>query len=187
MKLRYKFFFRYFVRGMIWLGVIIGVFLIFKRYFVIDFEEFLNSITDQPVIVFMVFFISEVIVGIIPPEVFMIWSLKMPLKGYLSYILLLSVLSFTAGLIAFWIGNYFHNTRFYDYVEEKLFGRYAVFLRKFGGFIILVAAMTPLPYSGICMLVGSAKYPFKRFILVSLTRFLRFGLYAYVIWHANLI
>jgi len=85
------------------------------------------------------------------------------------------------------VGSWFHRTRFYFFIHEKFLFRYERFLRKYGGFLVIVAAATPLPFSGICMLVGAVQYNFGRFLMFAATRFLRFGLYAYVIWQANAI
>jgi membrane protein YqaA with SNARE-associated domain len=60
-------------------------------------------------------------------------------------------------------------------------------LQKYGVFLILVAAITPLPWSAISMLVGSLHYPSKKYLLWALARFIRFAVYAAIIWEANIV
>ena len=62
---------------------------------------------------------------------------------------------------------------------------YEEFFRRFGGFLIFVAAVTPLPYSAVCLLVGSVNFKFRNFLLISSTRFLRFAVYSYILWEAG--
>ena len=102
-------------------------------------------------------------------------------------IILLSTISYGAGLIGYFIGKTFYDTRIYEFLQDRLLGKYETFLRKFGGFLIIVAALTPLPFSGICILVGSVKFNYKKFMLFSSFRFLRFFAYGYIVWQANLL
>jgi len=53
--------------------------------------------------------------------------------------------------------------------------------------MILVASLTPIPFSGVAMLVGSVHYPVNRYIFWSISRFAKFAVSAYVIWEANMI
>ena len=68
------------------------------------------------------------------------------------------------------------------FIHECFFREYIKTLRRYGGFLIIVAAMTPLPFSGVALIVGATGYKFPMYLLVSLTRFVRFAAYAYVVW-----
>lgn len=182
------FLFRNLLKGLLWLFIIVVAFVIIKKNLDLHPESWINKIYEQPLLVYLTFLISEIVIGIIPPEIFMIWSLKSAdVNVYIMHIVFLSTISFIAGIVGYFIGKWFHNTRFYAYIQDKFFGKYERFLRRFGGFLVLVAALTPLPFSGICMIVGSARYNFRKFLAFASLRFLRFGVYAYIIWHANLI
>lgn len=149
-------------------------------------ERVLGPIYDRPTIVYLVFLASEVIFGIIPPEFFMIWSLKDELLAdYVYDIIGLSTISYVAGIIGFGIGAYLKNTRFYRIMKVRVFGKFEKHLNNYGGFLVIVAALTPLPFSGIAMLVGSVHYSFRKYLWFSLFRFLRFIAYGFVIWEAN--
>ena len=54
--------------------------------------------------------------------------------------------------------------------------------KKWGGILIIVGALLPLPFSISCMAAGMIKYPFKSVILFGLFRFVRFALYGLAIF-----
>lgn len=183
-----KFLAKNLAKGVVWLVVLIVLFLIIKNNFDLHPESWISKVADQPLLVYLIFLISEIVVGIIPPEIFMFWSLKSADSSlYLVDIILLSSVSYGAGLIGYFIGKTFYDTRIYEFLQDRLLGKYETFLRKFGGFLIIVAALTPLPFSGICILVGSVKFNYKKFMLFASFRFLRFFAYGYIIWQANLL
>lgn len=174
------------VRGLLWFGGLVLIYIIVKRYVDIDYVDWLAPIYEKPLYVYSIFTLSEVIIGIIPPEIFMIWSLRNgSLTEYVGNVTFLATLSYLAGIIGYFIGSYLNQTRFYKTLEKNFFGKYAGYLDQFGGFLIIVAAVTPVPFSGVCMLVGAMNYPFRKLLLYSATRFLRFGVYAYIIWGAH--
>ena len=175
-------------RGILWLAVLALAFILFNHYVDINSLEFLVSIGDNVKTVFFVYFLSEIIVGIIPPEVFMMWSLKLAeSRNYILDVTILAVISYIAGIIAYLFGRYFNQTIIYRYIRKRYLRKFEVRFQQFGGFLLFVAAVTPLPYSGICMLSGAANYSRRKFHLVTLFRFLRFAVYGYLIWRASLL
>ena len=56
-------------------------------------------------------------------------------------------------------------------------------LNKFGGLLIVLAALTPLPYPIVSQLSGMNNYPFKKFALLTLVRFFRFALYGALLYN----
>lgn len=184
---RTRFFLKNLLRGLIWLFVIVGGYFYLKHKFDFSLEDILGPVYDQPATIFGIFLASEVIFGIIPPELFMIWALRHEnLDLYIQNIISLSVISYIAGAVGYYIGSHFNTTRLYSTLQKNYLGRFEKHLNRFGGFLVIVAAITPLPFSGICMLMGTVKYPVKRFMLISLMRFVRFAVYAYIIWEANI-
>ena len=180
---RFRFLARNMFTGLLWLAGIIIVFLLAREYIEIDYEEWIQPLYDQPVVVYLAFLASEIVVGIIPPEMFMIWSTNWEeIHHYVLSVLLLSAISYLAGLVGFWLGSYFKNTGFYRRIHDLFFRKYAIILKRYGSFLVIVASLTPLPFSGIAMLVGASGYSLKKYSLFSLARFLRFWMYGYVIW-----
>jgi membrane protein YqaA with SNARE-associated domain len=187
-KERVKFLFRNLLKGLLWFAVLLVIYILLKDRIEIHPESLVGRVSDNALAVYLIFVGSEILFGIIPPEVFMAWAAE---PGDSSYYILtvtfLSLISYGAGIVGYWIGRFLNKAVLYRYARRRFFTQYEVFFRKFGGFLIFVAAITPLPYSAICMLVGSVNYNFKRFLLISLSRFLRFGFYSYLLWQAGSI
>ena len=181
-----QFFLRNLFRGVIFLGVIIGGYFLAKKHLGIDLKNLMGPLYESPRTVFSVFGISEVIFGIIPPEFFMIWSQRHEdLNLFVENVIVLMAISYAAGVIGYWIGAYLNGTRFYTFMKARVFGKFEEHFHNYGGFLVIVATMTPIPFSGICMLVGSVRYPFSRFLIFSLARLFRFAIYAWIIWEAH--
>lgn len=184
---RRRFLLRNLLRGFLWLAVIVIAFIYARKNYDFTLETVLGPVYDRPTVVYFIFLASEVIFGIIPPEFFMIWSLRSEvLTNYINNIIALSAISYVAGIIGFGIGAYLKNTRFYRIMKIRVFGKFEKHLNNYGGFLVVVASLTPLPFSGIAMLVGSVHYSFKKYLWFSLFRFLRFLAYGIVIWEANI-
>lgn len=180
------FFFRNLLRGLIWLAVIIAVFWVFKNKVDVNYLAWLEPVYSNSAIVILIYVTSEILIGIIPPEVFMIWALRNgSVFEYAMLIFMLAVLSYIAGLIGYFFGRYLNTTLLYRFIRRKFLKKMERMLNKYGLYIIIVAALTPLPFSGVSMLVGSVKYPLKKYILYSLLRFVRFAIYSWFIWKAN--
>lgn len=185
---RTRFFLRNLLRGLVWLAVIVGGYFYLKANYDFSMENAMGGVYDRPLIVYLIFLVSECVFGIIPPELFMIWALRNEL--ILSYILnvaALSVISYFAGLIGYYLGSHFGNTRLYRTLRRNYLKKFEKYFSRFGGFLVIVAALTPIPFSGICMLMGAVKYPYRRFLLFSMSRFIRFGVYALIVWEANVL
>jgi membrane protein YqaA with SNARE-associated domain len=172
------------IRGMVYLAILLTVFLVIWNYFDLSYEKVLEPVYDRPLLVYIVFTVSEVVFGIIPPEFFMLWASAEPYNlPYEAHIVIFAVISYLAGIAGFFFGGYFNRTRLYRILEERLLRKHAETLRKYGYFLLIVAALTPLPFSAVCMLMGAVKYSTGRFLLFSALRFLKFAAYATVIFH----
>ncbi len=72
-----------------------------------------------------------------------------------------------------------------DFIKEYLEVKMAQNLantKKWGGILILVGALLPLPFSIACVAAGMIKYPFKNVVFFGLFRFARFAIYAWAIF-----
>jgi len=151
--------------------------------FVIDFDDLFTSITTtfSPLAILSVFFASESILGLIPPEIFIAWAGKT--QAPIFYLSLLAVLSYSGGIISYFIGRGIAKMpAVYEYLELKM-QKHVKMIRKWGGFLIVVGALLPIPYSMTSMAAGLIRYDFKYYLLFGLLRFLRFYLYAVVIFN----
>ena len=151
--------------------------------FVIDFDDLFTSITTtyRPVTILGVFLASESILGLIPPEIFIAWAGKT--ETPIFYLSVLAGLSYLGGIFSFFIGKAIANMpTVYEYLEVKM-QKHIKMIRKWGGFLIVVGALLPIPFSMTSIAAGVIKYRFKNYLLFGLIRFLRFYLYALVIFN----
>lgn len=181
-----RFFLRNLARGLIWFVVLILGYFLVRNYLDFDFSGYLEPYFENTLLILIIFTLSEIFFGIIPPELFMIWALRFGnLAEYSFFILVFSVISYLAGYLGFLVGNYLGSTILYRYFRKKYMGKYHSLLQKYGFFLILVAALTPLPYSAISMLIGSLGYSRRKYLIFALARFLRFAIYATILWNAG--
>jgi membrane protein YqaA with SNARE-associated domain len=71
------------------------------------------------------------------------------------------------------------NTRLNIYIQNK-FQKYVPYINKWGGVFIVIAAITPLPFSPVCLLGGTLNYPLKKYAMYAATRLIRFAIYGFI-------
>lgn len=174
------------LRGLFWLAIIIVGYILLKDRVNFSEYEWLKNFYEKPLLIYFIFSVSEILIGIIPPEFFFIWAARNnDVNYFINSVIILTAITYAAGIIGYWIGRYLNRTRYFRLLKRRFFGKYEKYLFKFGGFLIIVAALTPIPFSGIAMLVGSIRYSFKKYLYHSLARLLRFAAYSYVVWQAH--
>ncbi len=162
----------------VFVAVLVGI-----HYFVIDINDLLVKMTNTfpPFWVLTVFFISESVLGLIPPEIFIAWSDKMP--DPILYLSLIAILSYAGGIISYFTGR--AATRIpsvHEYLEVKM-AKHLKNARKWGGFLIVVGAVLPVPFAVSSLAAGMIKYPFISYLLFGLLRFVRFAVYGAAIFN----
>ena len=167
-------------------GITIGGFLlifVLLDYFVLDTEALLNSLVSNysTELIFSVFFASETILGLLPPEIFIAWSSKMNSPWF--YLFILASISYLGGICAYYIGKLvFRIPSVKHYIENKI-SLHILNLKKWGGLFVFVGAMLPLPHSIVSFACGLIKYDIKHYLAWALFRYVRFYIYALVIFN----
>ena len=161
--------------------IIFGLYLVNEYVFTIDDGlEFLTQ-TFSRTGVLIVFFISETLLGLIPPEIFIGWSKKTATPIF--NLSILATLSYIGGILSYFIGKTIQKiTTVKNYLEVKM-AKHLKNTGKWGGFLILIGALLPVPFSITCVAAGMIKYPLKGVVLFGLFRFVRFALYAWAIFN----
>ncbi|WP_397444576.1 YqaA family protein [Polaribacter sp. R77954] len=162
------------------LGIVLVIFL-FNKY-VYNINDGLHHFTEtfSRGTVLAVFFISETLLGLIPPEIFIAWTKKTGTP--IINLAILATLSYSGGLISYFLGRMTLKIRSVkEYLEIKMAKNLAN-TKKWGGILILVGALLPLPFSIACVAAGMIKYPFKNVVFFGLFRFARFAIYAWAIF-----
>jgi len=137
------------------------------------FQYALDKLSDRTAL--LVFFLSESFLGLVPVDLFVIWTLKF--ETPVIYLAILGVLSYAGGIISYFIGLWIsRRPKIKAYTERRLKG-YIEFTRKWGGAFIVIAALFPFsPFSLVTIAVTMLRYPFKNFLLFGTARLVRFVL-----------
>lgn len=162
------------------IALVAGIFVLNKFFNINEGLVYLtNTLPIYGVLAF--FFISETLLGLVPPEIFIAWSDKTDNPWF--YLSLLALLSYAGGLISYWIGVAITKIpRIHDYMNRKMETQLKN-SKKWGGFLIVVGALLPLPFSISCIAAGIINFPFKNVIIFGSLRLLRFVIYGLIIFN----
>lgn len=162
-------------------AVVVGV-LLYVNYEVIKINDLLIMLTQKynDTAIFSVFFISESILGLLPPDIFIAWTKNT--SNPILYLSILAVLSYLGGVISYILGKaMLLIPSVQNYMEVKM-SKHIINMRKWGGFLIAVGALLPLPFAIASMAAGMINFNFKNFLVFALLRFLRFIIYGFAIY-----
>ena len=162
---------------------IIGI-LVFVNYKVISINELIENLTQNysDLAIFSVFFASESILGLIPPDIFIAWTKST--EHPIVYLSLLAILSYLGGVLAYILGKAMLIIPSVRNVMEEKMSKHISNMRKWGGLLIAVGAVLPLPFAIASTAAGMIKFSFRSFLIFALLRFLRFIIYGFVIYQA---
>lgn len=149
----------------------------------IDFNDLFTSITTtyDPFILLTIFLASESVLGLIPPEIFIAWADKS--ETPIFYLSLLALLSYIGGIFSFFVGKAISKMpSVYAYFEVKM-QKHVKMMRKWGGLLIVAGALLPIPFSMTSIAAGVIQYSFINYLMFGLLRFIRFYLFALVIFN----
>jgi len=158
---------------LIYLAIMIPAILISN--YLLDFNAVFDFITTRfkDWVVLVIFFVSEVILGMIPPDFFVIWSSKF--TSPLLFLTILGVLSYAGGAVAYYIGVLLLKRKRIKEYSERVLSKYINMVRKWGGAFIMISALFPFsPFSIVVIAVSMFKYPFKLYLIYGLARIARF-------------
>lgn len=161
--------------------LVVGV-LLALHYFVIDINDALAYVIDNysSSLVLGLFFISESILGIIPPELFIAWSGKT--SNPVLFLSFLAIASYAGGVVSYFTGRAaLKIERIHQYLEVKM-AKHIKNARKWGGFLIVVGALLPVPFAISSLAAGMIRFKFSYYLLFGLLRFVRFGIYGAAIF-----
>lgn len=167
---------------------LIGVLVVFAAVvwfisaFLIDFDHIMcNVMTRFPDwVIIGTLFLSESFTGILSPDVFILWGKAQPNGNTMVFIL--ALVSYTGGVISYSYGRLLYRIPKVKFWVREKFQEQFKLIKKFGGLLIFLSTLTPLPYSPVSVVAGVIKFPLKWYLFLSLARFARFYLYAYLLY-----
>jgi membrane protein YqaA with SNARE-associated domain len=159
---------------LIYFAVMVPLILLFK--YLVDlnpvFQYIVENLSD--VFVLIVFILSESFLGMIPPDIFIIWTAKFDSPLFL--VTILGILSYIGGIFSFLIGYWLSARPKIKAYSERALNKYILLARKWGGAFIIISALFPFsPFSMVVIAVSLLKYPFNRYLLFGISRVFRFA------------
>jgi membrane protein YqaA with SNARE-associated domain len=181
---RGRFLIRNVLKGFLYLGILVALFFLIRNALSEDERmEWFGNIYNNPYLVMVVFVGSEILFGVIPPEIFMLWSLETGWIGpYFYSIGILSIISYAAGYFNFNVGRLIKRNSGFLKSRNKFVRKYMKLFERYGAFLVIVASVSPLPFSAIALLSGAGGLQRKTYLRYSLLRIARFFVYAYILW-----
>ncbi len=169
------------IKTTISIAVFLTIYLVLD-YYILDTEAILTWLVSNTSLTFVLIslYLSESFLGLLPIDLYIAWAAKMD-KAWL-YLTILSVVSYIGGITAYLSGKLiFLIPSVKNHFENNITAHIAN-LRKWGGVLIFVGAMLPIPMAMVSLACGLINFSFKQYLLWALFRFARFGLYALVIF-----
>jgi membrane protein YqaA with SNARE-associated domain len=147
--------------------------LLFK--YLIDLNPVFQYIVDNlsDAFVLIVFLLSESFLGMIPPDIFVIWTSKF--NSPFLFLAFLGVLSYIGGIFSYLIGYWLSTRPKIKAYTERALNKYIMMSRKWGGAFIVISALFPFsPFSMVVIAVSLLKYPFRLYLFFGISRIIRF-------------
>jgi membrane protein YqaA with SNARE-associated domain len=162
--------------------ILLGAVLYLINEYVYNITDATEYLTANFNILFILgsFLLSESTLGLLSPEIFVIWVKQFDYPWL--WLLLIATISYSGAIIAYFIGTKLYMLpRIHKWIDETFAVQFGQ-IRRFGGLLIILAAVTPLPYPPVCIISGMVHFPFRLFLILVATRFLRFAAYAALIF-----
>lgn len=177
----YSFVWRSVKKAIIPIILFVAALFALDRY-VLDIEKMLLTVTEtySPAGILSVFLVSESLLGLVPPELFIAWSGKSATP--ILYLSLLALASYIGGIVSYFIGKGITKIPAVHQQMEIKMAQHIKNTRKWGGFLIIVGALLPIPFAMTSIAAGIINFPFQSYLVFGLLRFVRFYLYAAVIF-----
>jgi membrane protein YqaA with SNARE-associated domain len=157
----------------LYFAIVIPLVLLGKS--LIDLNQVFHFLTGHfpDGIVLIIFLISESLLGMIPPDLFMIWATKF--DSPFLILMILGLLSYIGGIFSYLIGYWLSKRPKIKAYSERVLNKYILLAGKWGGAFIIISALFPFsPFSMVVMAVSLLKYPFRLYLLFGISRIARF-------------
>ncbi len=178
---------KYVIKKIFWtiiaLLLVVIINILISKYAGGYFNDIAQKLSGNYILTGFSFFLSEILIGIFPAELFMMIYQSKGWNEYIIIVLILGIISSLCGFIAFSVGRYLNaakNARMI--IFQKKFKKYGDLFLKYGWVIIILAATTPLPFAMVSFIAGYFKFSPTTFLkIVVPVRIVRFFISAYFI------
>ncbi len=168
------------VIGLIPIIIIFALFFWFMKQVGTDNYMFIVNNVEQHFglagIFLYVFLVDLLILPLSPDFVFPIvagmpWYEVIPIIGTASAL---------GGVIAYFIGRFLCKVPVIDRLADKAKAKWGKYINKYGIVFVILSALTPIPFSTVCVAAGVTKLSSKKVIPCCFFRILRMALYFFL-------
>ena len=174
-------------RGLIFLFALVAIILILALIFEPQLRTLAHWLTDQFGIlgIAILVFCSDLFISPIPPDAALFFVGKSDLhQSWFLYVPLLGLVSTLAGVCGWLIGQRLKHLKIVNKFLASLGDEYHDAIKRFGFWMVVLGALTPLPFSLTCWLAGIFKLPLQSFVVAALFRVPRFVIYYWAIFYS---
>ena len=181
---------KYIIQKICWtilaLLLVVVINILINKYAGGYFNDIAKRVSGNYMLTGLMFFISEILIGIFPAELFMMIYQSKGWNEYFLIILILGIISSLCGFIAFLAGRYLNASKIARMVVlQNKFKKYGDLFLKYGWVIIILAATTPLPFAMVSFIAGYFKFSPATFLKIIVpVRIVRFFISGYLIKHS---
>ena len=171
---------KYIIQKVLWtilaLLVIVVINILVNKYAGGYFNDIVQRVSGNYLLTGLSFFISEILIGIFPAELFMMVYQSKAWGEYFFIVLVSGIIFSLCGFIAFLAGRYFNAAKIARLVllqgKVKIYGD---LFQKYGWIVIILAATTQLPFAMVSFIAGYFKFSSASYLkLVMPVRIIRF-------------
>lgn len=179
---------KHFVRGVLFL-IILALFIFVLA---LSFEPQIRSTASWLIDHFglvgigLVVFVADLVISPIPPDfaLFIIGKSEMH-NQWMILVPILGLISTCAGIFGWLIGLRLKHLKFVKRFLAYFGTEHRHAIKRFGFWMVVLGALTPLPFSLTCWLAGIFKLSFKTFFIAALFRVPRFVIYYWAIFYSG--
>lgn len=172
-------------------GVLL-IFILFIFALAFAFEDSINSFAQGLNEQFgfwglmLVVFVADLIISPLPPDVALFFLGRSPLhEQWQFYVPLLGIASTCAGIVGWWVGQKLKRIAFFKKIIKYYGQEYIKDAKRFGFWVVVIGALTPVPFSLTCWFAGIFRMPFKTFLKAVVIRIPRFVVYYWALFYSG--
>jgi membrane protein YqaA with SNARE-associated domain len=162
--------------------VIFGIFLIYDKVLKSSVRAtmFANNLYENlgyKGVALFVYICDTFIVPMTPDVMFPLVSSQWSI---IQITMIMGTASFLGGISAYWLGRSVSLIKIVSRTSERIMGSHKILIHKKGAWAIVLAGLTPIPYSTVCWTAGILKVNFIDVLFACLVRFPRIMIYYYL-------
>lgn len=179
---------KHFIRGGVFFLLL--VFLIF--FMALSFEPYIRQSADWLTETFgflgltLFVFATDLVISPIPPDAALFFIGKSALHSqWFVLVPVLGLASSVAGICGWVVGRKLQNLKFIQSWFAPFAKEHEESIKRFGFWMVVMGALTPLPFSLTCWMAGIFDLSFRRILIASFFRVPRFLIYYWAIFYSG--